>query len=236
MNSEILAKLAIRMRQIERTRAWSVRDVSALSPAGGLQQLLPDAVSLRGGLVEWLSDLKGAGSLSLAVLASQPAIGEEPWIFIESQSQWHAAGLAGLSLDLQRLVFVQSRRPTDAFWAAEQALRTRGVGAVVCEFDRLSTAAFRRLQLAAETGGTLGILLRPERVRHQPSWAECRLLVRPLAVAGASALQPRRRLRVELLRARREPAAAVKSVIVELDDADNRVCLVSELATAATSV
>ncbi len=234
--SAILADLSARIRQLERARVRTVRNMPvSSSPAVGLNRLLPDVMSLRGGLIEWLSDVKGAGGTSLAVLASQSAIENELWVFVDGQQQLHAAGFASLSLDLRRMVLVKPERPTDVLWAVEQALRTRGVGAVVCEVDRLSSAAFRRLQLAAETGGSLGILLRPERVRHQPSWAEYRLLVRPLATAGPpSASHPRRRLLVEVLRGRK--GFTTESVIVELDDADGRVCLVAELASATTAV
>lgn len=234
--SEIILELSARIRQLERSRVRSVCDVTvSSSPAVGLHRLLPDVMSLRGGLIEWLSDMKGAGGTSLAVLASQSAVENELSVFVDSQQQLHAAGFASLSLDLQRMVLVKPERPTDVLWVVEQALRTRGVGTVVCEVDRLSPAAFRRLQLAAETGGSLGILLRPERVRHQPSWAEYRLLVRPLATAGPpSASYPRRRLLVEVLRGRK--GFTTESVIVELDDADGRVCLAAELASATTAV
>lgn len=233
--SKILADLSARIRQLERARICSVRELSAAtSSVVDLQRLLPDVMSLRGGLIEWLSDAKGAGSTSLAILASQPAVNDELWVIVDGQHEWHAAGFALLPVDLRRMVLVKPKRPTDVLWAAEQALRTRGVGVVVCEVDRLSPAAFRRLQLAAERGGSLGVLLRPERVRHQPSWAECRLLVRPLAMAGpAKASQPRRRWLVELLRARGE--FNTRSVIVELNDADGRMCLAAELASATTA-
>jgi protein ImuA len=190
--------------------------------------------ALRGGLIEWLSDQPGAGSLTLAILATQAALANELWVLVDGAGRWHAPGFVPLPLDLQRIVFVRPERPSDVLWVVEQALRTRGVGAVVCEMDRLSPTAFRRLQLAAETGGGLGILLRPERVRHQPSWAECRLWVRPLATAGpAQGSPPRRRLLVERLRAR--GALASESVMVELDDADGRVCVASELVVAASA-
>lgn len=239
--SEILAELSSRIRQMERARVRSVREVAAApspssssSPAGGLQRLLPDVMSLRGGLIEWLSDAKGAGGTSLAMLASQPAVDNEWWVVVAGRHPFYAAGFASLSLDLRRLVLVKPERPADAMWAVEQALRTRGVGAVFCEVDQLTPTAFRRLQLAAETGGSLGVLLRPERFRHQPSWAEYRLLVRPLAMAGPpNAWHVRRRWLVELLRARRE--FSTESVIVELDDADGRMRLVAELAAATTA-
>ena len=245
--SEIVIDLAARIRRIERAglRPVPVPDDSTSAPASVLSRLLPDVTSLRGRLVEWLSDVKGSGMTSLAVLASQPAIHQELWVIVDGQQTLHAPGLVPLSLDLGRVVLVQPDCFSDALWSVEQALRTRGVGAVVCEIDQLSPAAFRRLQLAAETGGTLGVLLRPERVRHQPSWAEYRFLVRPMATAtpletsplkseiGLRDGKPKRRLLVELLRARGQFTA--QSVIVELDDANGCLCVAAELASATTA-
>ena len=271
--SEIVIDLAARIRRIERAglRPVPVPDDSTSAPASVLSRLLPDVTSLRGRLVEWLSDVKGSGMTSLAVLASQPAIHQELWVIVDGQQTLHAPGLVPLSLDLGRVVLVQPDCFSDALWSVEQALRTRGVGAVVCEIDQLSPAAFRRLQLAAETGGTLGVLLRPERVRHQPSWAEYRFLVRPMATATPLAIRcggvapqlpaesrsdsatslndaemsplkseiglrdgkPKRRLLVELLRARGQFTA--QSVIVELDDANGCLCVAAELASATTA-
>lgn len=247
--SEIVSDLAARIRRIERAGLRAVpvldHDAPAPTPTSLLSLLLPDVTSLRGRLVEWLCDVKGSGMTSLAVLASQPAINHELWVIVDGQQTLHAPGLVPLSLDLGRVVLVRPNRFSDVLWSVEQALRTRGVGAVVCEVDQLSPAAFRRLQLAAETGGTLGVLLRPERVRDQPSWAEYRFLVRPVATTPKPQTsdvmpqikppdgQPRRRLLVELLRARGQFTA--RSVMVELDDANGCLCVAAELACATTA-
>lgn len=53
-------------------------------------------------------------------------------------------------------------KPIDLPWAATESLRCRHVGAVVAVMpNRLTRVEVRRLQLAAEQGNTLGILLRP---------------------------------------------------------------------------
>lgn len=53
-------------------------------------------------------------------------------------------------------------RPSDLAWAATECLRCAHVGVVIAVMpNRLTRVEVRRLQLAAEHGGALGILLRP---------------------------------------------------------------------------
>jgi len=54
--------------------------------------------------------------------------------------------------------------PAEIVWAAAECLRCRGVGAVVATLppgQRLTRVEARRLQLSAERGGGVGVLLRP---------------------------------------------------------------------------
>jgi len=117
----------------------------------------------------------------------------------------------------------------DNLWALDQALRCAGVAAVLAWPEKLDGRTFRRLQLAAEQGGGLGLLVRPEGVRHEPSWAEVRLVVEPLPAVGPHAP---RRLKVELLRSR--GGASGGSVELELDDETHPLHLVSRLARPAS--
>lgn len=59
-----------------------------------------------------------------------------------------------------RLHLVRARSETDLLWATEEALRAAPVGFVIAEPEKpLTLTAGRRLQLAAEAGGTTGLLL-----------------------------------------------------------------------------
>ena len=73
----------------------------------------------------------------------------------------YGPGLAAFGLDLRRLLVVRARREIDVLWAMEEGLRSGAVSAVLGEVAAAPPIALRRLQLAAETGGTTGLLLRP---------------------------------------------------------------------------
>lgn len=74
----------------------------------------------------------------------------------------YAPGLAAFGLCSRRTLHVRPRVAKDALWAAEEALRAVGTAAVLLETGRqLSSTAVRRLQLAAEAGGGIGLALGP---------------------------------------------------------------------------
>ncbi len=74
----------------------------------------------------------------------------------------YAPGLATYGIDPTALVVVQAASGQDGLWAAEEALKCRGVAAVVAEVWRLKPydlAASRRLVLAAQKSGTPGLMV-----------------------------------------------------------------------------
>ncbi len=175
-----------------------------------LDKLLPGNGLRRSCLVEWLAAGPGSGAGTLALSAAREAARDGgPVVVIESRGEFYppAAALAGI--ELSQLIVVRVRSAQDEIWAVDQALRCPAVGSVVCWTDRFDQRGRRRWQLSAEAGAGLGLLVCPERVRHEACWAELRLLVEPLASERG------RRLRVEVLRCR--GAAAGGAVELELD-------------------
>ena len=74
-------------------------------------------------------------------------------------------GLAGLGLDMDRVLFVEVRDEAQRLWAMEEGLRCTGLTGVVGEFGpahagETARVAERRLQLVAEKSGVTGFLLR----------------------------------------------------------------------------
>lgn len=143
--------------------------LDAALPAGGWP---PSA------LTEILVPCDGVGELRLLwpTLARLTGAGERVVLvappYLPHAPAWEAAGVA-----LRQLQIVEAPAPRDALWAAEQCLRSGSCGAVLCWPRQADDRALRRLQVAAESGQTLGFAYRPLRAALNPSPAALRIAV-----------------------------------------------------------
>lgn len=148
-------------------------------------------------------------------------------------------GIVQAGLCNNRVVMVECRDEKGVLDCFEEALRCRGIGAVIGEVARLPMTASRRLQLAAESSGVLGIAVRRWRRPADVSdfghptaavtrWRISVLPSRPLPVPGVG----RARWYLELLRCR---AAESADYVVEACDAKGRLSLPAELANRSPS-
>jgi protein ImuA len=201
----VLESLTERMRQIEGAR-WSPGCDEVISSGhAALDGLLPAGGFRRGTLVEWLALRPASGAGMLALLAARQALeAGGVLVVIDRGRRFYPPAAIGLGIALEQLIVVRPGSAADEAWALDQVLRWRGVAAAWCAVERADDHTLRRWQLAVESSGTLGFLLRGEEARGEPSWAELRLGIQPLA-RPASQRSRARRLRVELLRARTGP-------------------------------
>ncbi len=224
------------LAQWEGTAAWrqSLRDVAVENPAfrerlptlssgcPALDRALPEHGFRPGTLVEWLFCGPGDGTATLAFRAAVGALraaagrGGGAVVVLDRSGEFYPLAAVALGIEPARLIVVHPGNQADHTWAFDQALRCPAVAAVVAWPEscagKLDGRTFRRLQLAAEQGGGLGLLIRPQSVRSQPSWADVRLLVEPLP--NLSPYGRRRRMRVVLLRCR---GRGEQTVEVEID-------------------
>jgi len=205
--------------------------------AAAVDRLLPGGGLRHGMLVEWLSAESGAvggGAATLGLLGAREACGEGgALVVIDRRQTFYPPAAAAWGIDLDRMIVVHPQNARDELWAAVQALRSPAVAAMWATIDRLGSRAFRRLQLAAQAGGTLGVLMRPACARGEPSWADVSLEVETRAKsresrAGILALDSRlltldfyRRVQVRVLRCHNGRAGG--SVVLEIDDAAQMV-------------
>ncbi len=102
--------------------------------------------------------------------------GDAPWlVWIAPPHEPYAPALAQQGIELGRLLVVRPGTATEALWAAEQALSSGVCAAVLLWLKGSDDRWLRRLKLAAEAGGSLGVLFRPGRHRFESSPASLRL-------------------------------------------------------------
>jgi cell division inhibitor SulA len=141
-----------------------------------LDARLPQAGWPRGALTELLSDTSGIGELQLLMPALVQLVHAGRCIvWIAPPYRPYAPALVQQGLAPERLLMIHTVRPQQSLWATEQALRCPAVGAVLSWAVHIVDRSLRRLQLAAEAGGSLGILHRPAAAVDEPSPAALRL-------------------------------------------------------------
>lgn len=137
------------------------------------------------------------------------------------------SGSTGL---LERSVYIDPPTREDRLWAMDVALRSPAAAVVVADAGGLSMAGSRRLQLAAEAGGAIGLLARPPDERGEISAAATRWLVAPGPPDGADPARPTWTL--ELLRRKglRPMAEDARRWTVRLDDGTRLVSVDTDAA------
>ncbi len=135
-----------------------------------------------GALTELLGDATGIGELQLLIpVLTQLAHAGRCIAWVAPPYLPYAPALAQQGLLPERLLIIRTTRPQESLWATEQALRCPAMGAVLGWTAHIVDRSLRRLQLAAEAGGTLGILHRPAAAAEEPSPAALRLQLRAAA-------------------------------------------------------
>ena len=135
-----------------------------------------------GALSQIVSQESGLGfSLMLPLLARLTRAGRHAALIAPPYIPY-APALRDAGVELQRLLWLAPKDRLDALWAAEQMLRSGLYGAVALWSPALEAPIERRLQLAAETGRSIGI------VAHAGAYgahsiAAVRLQLKPAAAA-----------------------------------------------------
>jgi protein ImuA len=136
----------------------------AVLPFGikAIDERLPEGGFALGALHEVAGGGNGAiDSAAAALFAAGIAArtrGRVLWCVTRQDLFAPALALAGLAPD--RVIYVEAGDEKSVLACFEEGLRDGGLGAVVAEVARLSMTASRRLQLAAEGSGAIGIAIR----------------------------------------------------------------------------
>ena len=150
-------------------------ELDAVLPGGGWQV---------GTIVELMPTAVGIGELRLLMpaLARITSAGRHVTLIAPPYIPF-ASALSQHGVRLERLLVIQAQRAEDILWAAEQSLRCRSFGAVLAWPATVRDREIRRLQLAAEAGGSTGFLYRSVDAAREASPAALRLKLQRIASA-----------------------------------------------------
>ncbi|PAX08665.1 ImuA family protein [Sphingomonas lenta] len=156
-----------------------------------------------------------------------------PVLWVVKRRDLFAPGLYQAGLAPHRVLYAEARDDAELLAIMEEGLRHRGLGAVIGEVKRAGLAATRRLQLAAEGGRTIALLLKGHArdgadPLGQPSAALTRWRVKsapsaPLSFEGVG----RARWRLELVR---QKGGEPFEMLVEAPDETGRIAVPARLA------
>ena len=170
--------------------------------------------------------------LALAALAGKRANnnGGRDTLWIQTDmARFEAGAPYGIGLDLfglpsRRLLVLRARRPIDALFAMEEALKCRAIASVIAELpdDTADLTATRRLSLAARTHDGIGLLLR-HRSTSAPSAAMTRWTSRQTqARATPSADSGTTSFLLSLVKNRRGPCGAFRVAWIMMNSHSSR--------------
>ena len=222
-----IEKIEGRSRRPGSVLPFGIPEVDSRLPCGGLALgALHEVAGGGNGAID------GAAAALFAAGIAARTKGKVLWCIARPDLFAPALAQAGLASD--RVIYVEAGDDRTVLACMEEGLRHGGLGTVVAEVGRLSMTASRRLQLAAEGTGAIGIALRRWRRQTeaadfgQPTAATTRWRVSvlpstPLPVPGVG----RHRWLVELIRAR-----AGESADFELEACDDtgRLAVPAKLA------
>lgn len=149
-----------------------------------LDRHLPGSGWPQHALTEILVEHYGIGELrllmpALARLSAEDTgsdFAEPGWIaWVAPPFQPYPPALQQWGINLSRMLIVRPKSDKEMLWSAEQALSSGTCAAVLLWPDTLDDQASRRLQLAAEKGGSWAIAFRPLAARAEPSAAALRI-------------------------------------------------------------
>ena len=207
---KLRASLEWHAQRRARQAGWTRQFIpTGLTP---LDTVLPHGGVPCGAITEIFSDGPGVGAMSLAMRMAAQCVGwhgqaeqvlcergqtvrcpgeNARWrerrhiILLDALGDFYPPAARQYGLAFDRLIVLRTRNTKDALWAVDQSLRCSAVAAVIAPLAQLDERDSRRLQLAAESSGGIGLILKPA-ARRVKSFAVVQMLVESLPVHPTS--------------------------------------------------
>lgn len=136
-----------------------------------LDNILPGRGWPQKGLMEVVSQQWGMGELQLLLPLMRSVIESGKWIlWISPPHSVYAPALIQAGIDTNQVLVVNLEASCkDALWSMEKAFQAENCGLVLAWQNWLPGTVLRRLQLAADTGNTLGVIFKHHDSKYSPS-------------------------------------------------------------------
>ena len=150
-----------------------------------LDTALPSKGWASGCLTELLVAHHGLGEFSLLLPAIKQLTQQAQWVaLIKPPFIPYAPALGNAGVKLEQVLVVNPPDDKSALWASEQCLRSGVFASVITWAQRSTPQKQRRLQIAAEAGGSTAIMYRPDVTRSEHSPAALRITLQQDVSAG----------------------------------------------------
>ena len=155
-----------------------------------IEDAFPNGVFPTGTIHEFLTyeqEHMAATSGFIGGVLKSLAKGDSICIWVSAMRRSFPIAFKSFGMMPDRILFIDLEREKDVLWATEEALKCKGIGAVIAEVRELTFMQSRRLQLAVEESKVTGFILRnaPRRICTTASTARWQIIPRPSVQEGS---------------------------------------------------
>lgn len=150
---------------------------------GEIENSFPGSVFPKKAIHEFITVLPEHAAASDGFIAGLLAVLMESGaacVWASTSRRLFPASLSLFNVSPERIIFMDVQTEKDVLWITEEALKCDGLAAVVAEVNNLSLIESRRLQLAIESSGVTGFILRKDENKTASTVATARWRISPL--------------------------------------------------------
>jgi len=160
--ADIIAKLQREILPLQGFKTVS-KNTALDAGLGPIKNAFPNASFPLGAIHEFISTgMEDAAATSgfVAGLISSIMQSNGALIWISASRTIFPPALRSFGISPDRIIFIDLKKEKEIMWAMEEALKCKGLSAVIGEMQELNFTASRRLQLAVEQSRVTGFILR----------------------------------------------------------------------------
>ncbi|MGB4398494.1 MAG: Error-prone repair protein ImuA [Daejeonella sp.] len=142
-----------------------VSDAADSFGLGPIEEAFPNSVFPTGAIHEFLSigpEQSAANGGFIGGLLNHLMQNGGACLWISMRRTLFPPSLKIFGVEPDQMIFIDLKRERDVLWAMEEALKCKGLAAVIGEVEEISFTHTRRLQLAAEQSRVTGFVLRSD--------------------------------------------------------------------------